>query len=260
MAICYNISMGEPVEQGGPEVGEPKTLVDVLNKHVKPQILSYAAALKSGAEDETRYSNLGQYSERQLREYLDQLNRLRTMIGQINEGAPFRTTIATHKLLGSQSDRSNPRDTFSLGFVSKDEGELPEGPLVQNQLRFHTNLEASGETLDQGLYALSIRGRDPHDVLDKFYKQTKSQNVVVNTVGVYRDPESGKTMINPQAGILFDWVTGQESARASGVIYVGSTPHTFPLAGKMPLTDFSILQRSIIGSVIQSSQNVSTGK
>lgn len=260
MPICYNIFMNEPTEQGGPEVGEPKTLVDVLNRHVRPQVISYAAALKSGAEDETRYSNLGQYSERQLGEYLNQLNILRTMIGQINEGAPFRTTVATQKLLGLQSNRSKPRDTFSLGFVAKDEGEIPEGPDVQNQLRFYTSLEASGETLDQGLYALSIRGRDPHDVLAQFYKQTKAQNVVVNTVGVYRDSESGRTMINPQAGILFDWVTGQESARASGVIYVGSTPHTFPLAGKMPLADFSILQRSIIGSVIQSSQNTPTGK
>jgi len=227
------------------------TLPEVLGVYVLPNVELYKRLLEQEAVNEARNADLGASTQARLAAFQAELDALAKISEDAIAQKPFTPVVQTHKVL----DGTTPHETFTLRIAPKDEKLPLGGDRPQNQLGFHVNVAAGGEEHIDVLRALSLKGRDPHRVLDAYFKQTTEQLVIVNTVGVYIDDMTRGIRINPQAGIAFRWRSGEDSAKVNGLVYVGDNPHFMELPGEMPRPKFAAFQNMIASSVGKTRQS-----
>ena len=116
----------------------------------------------------------------------------------------------------------------------------------QKQLSLHLNIGTSHtEDVYGALKGTSLQTKEPADVLKDFQARFDRQDIFINTLGAYIDPETSKVIPVPRTGINFRWTRDVNSANVNGVIYGGMTPHITELNREIPLVQFAVMQRRI---------------
>lgn len=99
----------------------------------------------------------------------------------------------------------------------------------------------------QTMRTIALSRHSAHDTLQQYFRESVGQRITVNTVNVSRRIDSGEFLINPQAGISFQWAKGQAEAYVGGVTWVGYKPHFLLLPEKsLKLTPFMQIQSTIV--------------
>lgn len=115
---------------------------------------------------------------------------------------------------------SKEEGNFMSSWSAADSPPLERG---QVQLRFYAQLGHTGETLEEAIRALSLRGKSAEAVSGQMRSELVVGRAVVNTVFVKRN-ERGRIDIAPQAGIQVSM--GKDGLiLVHGVKYVNGHPH-----------------------------------
>lgn len=237
MSAETNFSM----EGNNPETPKERSRAEIILEKVNPIIDNYRQVLREDADD-LALRHLEELSKERLQEHERQLDEFSKIFSEYwQQPSDFKLTVQNHKNL---TTRMGNRQTFSVRFSrSADEEDMLSG-IGQTQLSFHVNI-AGSETAVQALYALGVKGHDPHTVLQNFFRQSRDQIVTMNTVKV--TPSGVSYKLAPQAGLTLRYL-GEREARAGGVTYVGTQEHVHDLPDRVSLHFFSGLQKAIIRS------------
>ena len=229
---------GTPVSET--EVRKP---AEIILDHVKTIVGPYRRVLESDVEDhDLAKRELAELKKEELKNHLQELDILTSTLGEfLRSPRSFEAVVQNRKTLET---RQGERQTFTVRFKPKGE-KVPIGKEnVQNQLSLHVSMQGSERAVD-AIYALGLKGQEPQKVLERFFRESRDQEVYINTVGVYYDRTDERIRINPQAGVKFSYSRGEKFAR--GVVYVGTQPHVQEIKSEaMPRNLFLELQREIV--------------
>ncbi len=220
-----------------------KSTGEKIIEKVLPIVKSYKLVLGEDAAD-LAVRDLSGERIAQLQEHEAELDLFEELFSEFwrNPGN-FKVKVQSHKELDTQN---GPRQTFSLRLARKREEHLLSSGQPQNQLAFHVNIAGTESAVDT-LYALGLTGKDPHTVLQAFFRQSNDQRLALNTVQITRT-DSGAFRAQPQAGIELKYIRGESEARCGGIAFVGTQAHVRELITKVSLPFYAGLERAIIKS------------
>lgn len=224
---------------------EARKPAEVILDHVQSIIKPYRRVLESDAEAmELERRELGKIAQERLKQQQKELDILVDKLGEfLKNPSAFEMVVQNRKTL---EDRNGERQTFTVRFKPKGE-KIPHGDEnPQNQLSLHVNMQGNERAVD-AIYALGVKGQEPQKVLERFFRESRDQEVSINTVGVYIDRITERIQIIPQAGVRFSHKKGEKFARGGGVVFVGTQPHVQEVKSEaMPRNMFVGLQREVI--------------
>lgn len=231
----------EPEAQRPPATPEKKkTIMEILQDHVKGASALYKEVLESDIRDERRSADLTRVAEDRLKVHLTELDVLNDLLARITRGERFRLVVQRRE---STPRRGGNFETFRAR-LAPDAEKIPiVGAGVQNQLSLYA-AAAVPESVSDALYSASL-GQSPDRALAQFFRMASEQRIEINIVGAYIDAETDRVRIQPQAGISFSLMRGEDEARVGGLTYIGNTPHHAELFGRrIPKADFVDIQKN----------------
>lgn len=226
-----------------PQTKEERKLLpswELLSRRTIDLIPAYRELVKSESDlPESRFKDLGTYSQESAFRVIAELDILKEILEGFKDGKYSDIVVNHRKILGDAQ-------TFTLRFAPNGEKPGYGEENIQNQLSFHINV--AGESIHEALEGMSLRGRDPHDVITSYLKHVNTQNLSVNSVGVYLDSITDRPRVIPQAGISFQWSRGQDKSHARGLSFVGGQPHYASLHGGNSLSaaEMAFIEKSVV--------------
>ncbi len=216
------------------------TFAQLLKDHVLTTIDPYKSTLEEKTEEDEK---LGKPARNRLEQHLGELEILRGLLKRLTSGEEFRAVVSLRKRLpDALGDLSSETYTFRL--APKQERLLPG--TSQNQLGLHLNVDAKSDKALDTMHSIALSKLSAYEVLQGYFRESLGQRITINTVDVFRN-EIGGFSISPQAGISFQWIRGQETAKVGGVTWVGYRPYFLALPERsMALDPFMQIQRTII--------------
>lgn len=197
----------------------------VLEK-LQPVIALYGKVLK---EDSHHYErvDLAKRAEEELQAHLLQLETLAAFLAELGKNpASFATTV---------QKVSQEEGSFTARFKRKSDFPFGAGEeKAQTQISFYVKERAVFETEEETTKALSLRGLSPQETIEQRDRELTASRVDITTVRVFRDQETGRVKLIPQAGIQIAKIA--EEIRFFGVKYVGTQPHLHEVS---PLESFN---------------------
>lgn len=200
---------------------------EIIRSRVFESIADYDRALREDGE-ELELRDLAPGAQQELRQHIEQLKDLQVLLGELvdNPAAFERVVNKVNRDEGSTTVRLRRRS----------DGPLRRGEQnSQTQLSFHVKATRHGETEDELLQSLSLRGVSPESTLDRrdqilanggSLRGPVAQRITVNTIHVYRDEKS--TRLAARSGVVIGERHG--GTFTAGLKFVGARAHYMPLA------------------------------
>lgn len=221
-----------------PENPDRQRAKEILSSTFNPIIDKYRKVLKDDAEANEQ-ETLAAIARGRLEQHLGELAILADVLDDFfSNPSKYKATIREQESYGDVQ-------TFTARFSLKDEPMSRDSERPQTQLNFHLKINGS-ESAIETIYALGLKGKSPHEVLRKFFRESSGQQIQINTVGIFRDPDTQKIKIQPRAGLLLKWSSGEVDVRSAGLAYVGNTEHSHELGHSIPRNVFAGLQKMVI--------------
>lgn len=182
-----------------------------LNFSLQEAIETYKNVLQ-GDSPEFEQQELSSATKQEGKEHISQLETLAALLDRFYKNpGDFRQ---------ARQSVSKEEGNFMSSWSAADNLSLESG---QVQLRFYAQLRDTGETLEEAIRALSLRGKSAEAVSGQMKSELVAGRAVVNTVFVKRN-ERGRIDITPQAGIQISM--GKDGLiLVHGVKYVKGHPH-----------------------------------
>lgn len=216
------------------------TFGELLKTHVLDTIDPYRSTLTEAAEEEEK---LGKPAKDRLEQHYLELSALKILLERLIDGEKFDPVVLLRKRLPDSTGQLS-KDTYTVRLAPSEEKLKPGGS--QNQLSLHVNIDALSETAAEIMHSVAIARQSPLDALQRYFKESVGQRLIVNSVNVSRTL-NGEFLINPQAGVAFQWANGQREARVGGVTWVGYKPHFLMLPERsLGVSPFFQMQKTII--------------
>lgn len=226
------------MEQVDSERGKPvgSEIKSVLGGKLPAFALAYGTLLRKDSS-EVEQQELSSGSRTELQEHIEQLETLRIVLQEYSVNpSDFSPTV---------NKVSRDDDSCTVRLKKVEDGLFGEGEEnAQTQLSLFTK-GMTIEGWDETAKALALRGKDPHSTSEKIAREQQTGIIQINTVKVFRDPDTDRVSLKPQAGIRLS-ISGN-NVRIQGVKYVGSQPHVFDLGKSAGFgsPEFSRLQAHI---------------
>lgn len=195
-------------------VMEAKGILDVdLTRKLVDVLGSYCGILLEDTPGIEK-GDLGEVAREQADQHLRELEVLQDLIEEYSEN-PNDFDIRYQKV-----DRDN--GVFNAKLSRRNDPQFGDGEEnAQVQLNLYMQMAQGSESFDDSTYAESV-GADPHTAMIKRDDLHRGR-VQVNTNRIYRDIQTGRTKVIPQAGIQVR--VGKDGITQEGVKYVGTQPH-----------------------------------